>query len=119
QVATRIVHEATADRHGVQIVIEPRAVVAHDAEEICLVRSAGAMNAPAVLAADIPGQRERHLRHASAIAAVTVVVLHQYAVVLVDALYVGIVDVWRIGVGGSDRSVGVSAVVRDTAAARQ
>src|SRR3984957_4864268 len=112
QIAPRIVHEAAADRYGVQIVIEPRAVVAHRTDEALLVLSAGTADAAAVFAADIDRNAECHFGYAGAAVAVRIVVFHHDAVVLVNALHPGPVD-------GSSRShqrpggsIGVAAVLR-------
>src|ERR1700722_6373001 len=112
QIAPRIVHEAAADRHGVQIVIEPRAVVTHCTDEALLVLSARAGYAAAVFAADIDRNAECHFGYAGAALAVRVVVFHHDAGVFVNARHPG-------PVYGSSRShqrpgggIGVAAVLR-------
>src|SRR3984957_9118499 len=49
QIAARIVHEAAANRHRIQIVVEPGTVVEHYTEKFLLVRSVRAVHTAAVL----------------------------------------------------------------------
>src|SRR3984957_1813499 len=53
QIATRIVHEAAADRDRIQIAVKPGAVIKHHAEKTLLVSSTRARHAAAVFAAEI------------------------------------------------------------------
>src|SRR3984957_5507031 len=60
QIAAGVVHESAANRYRVQIVMEPGTIVEHHPEKFLLVRSLRAVDAAAVLAAEIPRQTERH-----------------------------------------------------------
>src|ERR1700689_492029 len=110
QIAARIIHEAAANRHCVEIVIEPGTVVAHYADKVVLVGSPGAAHAAAVLAADIPGEGERSLGNAAAVFPVALIVSIQDTIVLVDALNLGGIDVRRVGAFRGSGSVALQKI---------
>src|SRR5580658_1634638 len=92
--------------------MEPGTIVEHHAEEILLVLSVRTGDAAAVFAADVHRIGESHFGYTGAAQAVRVVVFHQDAVVLVNALHPRPVDRSTRPQVRSGGGVGIASVLR-------
>src|SRR5579859_6823887 len=112
QIAAGIVDEPAAERYGIQVIVEPGAVIELHAEEVLFVSAVGARDAAAVLAADIKRVAEGQFGYACAARSVRIVIFHLDTVVFVDARHPRVVDRRAGSHIGPGRGVPVAAVLR-------